>query len=271
MTDMTGKKGIVIGGASGIGAAVADAMASRGAEVVRASRPTGLDVSEGAALTSWIAAQGPVDHRVFSAGSQTPGGAIASLDLNAARAAFDTKFWGSIRAPQAIAPNLREGGTITITSGFLAQRTVPGTFPSTAMSLALDRLAHRDDRPPCRGRSCCTRQMALCRRCFPLWRNELCQCAGDADAGDEIPRKGARTRSDSQYLGLQYRECAWRDHRRCRDRQHTGRNRNSFFSGRCSDPEHDVHPDTGTQTPFRRVMPRLSQLHLNSDQTSPKG
>ncbi|KJZ22697.1 SDR family oxidoreductase [Tritonibacter mobilis] len=138
MTNMIGKKAIVIGGTSGIGAAVADALASRGAEVVRASRATGLDVSDGAALTSWIADQGPVDHLVFTAGSQAPGGAIASLDLDAARAAFDIKFWGSIRAAQAVAPNLREGGTITFTSGFLARRTVPGTFIKTAINAALE-------------------------------------------------------------------------------------------------------------------------------------
>lgn len=138
MTDMTGNKAIVIGGTSGIGAAVADALAERGAEVLRASRTTGLDVSDSAALSSWIAQQGPVDHLIFTAGSQAPGGTIASLDLDAARAAFDTKFWGSIRAAQAAAPHLREGGTITFTSGFLARRTVPGTFAKTAMNAALE-------------------------------------------------------------------------------------------------------------------------------------
>ncbi|NSY40862.1 SDR family oxidoreductase [Leisingera sp. ANG59] len=135
---MTGKKAIVVGGTSGIGAAVADVLAERGAEVLRASRATGLDVSDGAALSSWIAQQGPVDHLVFTAGSQAPGGVIASLDLDAARAAFDTKFWGSIRTAQAAAPHLREGGTITFTSGFLARRTVPGTFAKTAMNAALE-------------------------------------------------------------------------------------------------------------------------------------
>ncbi|WP_264214144.1 SDR family oxidoreductase [Leisingera thetidis] len=138
MTGVTNKKALVIGGTSGIGAAVADALAERGAEVVRASRATGLDVSDGAALSSWIVQQGPIDHLVFTAGSQAPGGAIASLDLDAARAAFDTKFWGSIRAAQAAAPHLREGGTITFTSGFLARRTVPGTFTKTAINAALE-------------------------------------------------------------------------------------------------------------------------------------
>lgn len=138
MTDMTGKKAIVIGGTSGIGAAVADALTARGAEVVRASRSTGVNASDGAALAAWIARQGLIDHLVFTAGSQAPGGAIASLDLDAAHAAFDTKFWGSIRAAQAAAPNLRPGGTITFTSGFLARRTVPGTFAKTAMNAALE-------------------------------------------------------------------------------------------------------------------------------------
>lgn len=129
---------IIIGGTSGIGRAVADALSARPGKVIRASRLTGLDVADPAALRAWLAAQGPFDHLVFTAGSQAPGGAFAQLDLAAAKAGFDTKFWGSVQAAQAAAGLLRRGGSITLTSGFLARRPVPGTFTKTAMNAALE-------------------------------------------------------------------------------------------------------------------------------------
>lgn len=132
---------IIIGGTSGIGRAVADALSLRPGRVIRASRSTGLDVANPAALRTWFNAQGPFDHLVFTAGSQAPGGAFTRLDLAEAKAGFDTKFWGSVQAAQAAAGLLRSGGTITLTSGFLARRTVPGTFTKTAMNAALEAVA----------------------------------------------------------------------------------------------------------------------------------
>ncbi|MCR4266588.1 SDR family oxidoreductase [Nitratireductor sp. ZSWI3] len=141
MTPLSDSRAIVIGGTSGIGAALADALEMRGAEVVRASRATGLDLANGASLPGWFDAQGPFDHLVVTAGSQAPGGGFGALDLNAARAAFDVKFWGSARAAQAGAALIRPGGTITLTSGFLARRATPGSFTKTAMNAAIEATA----------------------------------------------------------------------------------------------------------------------------------
>lgn len=63
---------------------------------------------------------------------------MSAVDLDAAKAAFDVKFWGAIAVAQAAAPHLRPGGTLTLTSGFLARRTVPGAFVKTAMNAALE-------------------------------------------------------------------------------------------------------------------------------------
>lgn len=71
-------------------------------------------------------------------GSQAPGGAISDLDLESAKQAFDPKFWGSIATAKAAVPHLHAGGSITLTSGFLARRTVPGTFVKTSMNAALE-------------------------------------------------------------------------------------------------------------------------------------
>ena len=129
---------VVIGGTSGIGRAVADALAARPGRVIAAGLTTGLDVSDPAAVAAFFESIGPVDHVVFTAGSQAPGGPVASLDLDAAKAAFDIKFWGAIAVARAAAGRLRPGGTLTLTSGFLARRTVPGAFVKTAMNAALE-------------------------------------------------------------------------------------------------------------------------------------
>lgn len=129
---------IVIGGNSGIGRSVAGILDARPGEVVRASRKTGLDIADPASVRRFFAAQGTFDHLIITAGSQAPGGTVADLDLTAARAAFDTKFWGTVTAVQAAAPQLRKGGTITLTTGFLARKTVPGTFVKTAMNAGLE-------------------------------------------------------------------------------------------------------------------------------------
>ncbi len=129
---------VVIGGTSGIGSAVADALESRPGEILRAGRSNGLDVEDPKEVAVYFTAIGPLDHVVFTAGSQAPGGPVSGLDLEVAKTAFDTKFWGAVAVAQAAAKHVRPGGTITFTSGFLARRTVPGTFVKTTMNAALE-------------------------------------------------------------------------------------------------------------------------------------
>lgn len=131
-------KTIVIGGTSGIGRAVCDALGKRPGTVIAASRATGFDISDAASVQQFFNQTGAFDHLIVTAGSHAPGGAITDLDLAAAKQAFDTKFWGSVTTAKAAAPHLHAGGSITLTSGFLARRTVPGTFVKTAMNAALE-------------------------------------------------------------------------------------------------------------------------------------
>ncbi|WP_067065919.1 SDR family oxidoreductase [Roseateles chitosanitabidus] len=129
---------VVVGGSSGIGRAVADALRARPGRVIAAGRRDGLDVSDEASVAAFFDGLGPVDHVVVTAGSQAPGGPVTGLDLDAAKAAFDIKFWGAIAVARAAARHLRPGGTLTLTSGFVARRTVPGAFVKTAMNAALE-------------------------------------------------------------------------------------------------------------------------------------
>ncbi|MFI8382500.1 SDR family oxidoreductase [Pseudomonas sp. NPDC079086] len=129
---------VIIGGHTGIGRALADALRERPGRVLVASRRSGLDVTDLSAVERYFEAIGTIDHLIFTAGSQAPGGQLLDMDLTAARAAFDAKFWGSLAVAKVGAQHLRPGGSLTLTSGFLARRAVPGTFVKTAMNAALE-------------------------------------------------------------------------------------------------------------------------------------
>ena len=132
---------VIVGGQTGIGRAVADALSERPGRVLVASRRNGLDIADPAVVERYFEQLGPVDHVVFTAGSQAPGGKLADVNLADAKAAFDVKFWGTLAVARAAAKHLRPGGTLTLTSGFLARRTVPGTIVKTAMNAALEAVA----------------------------------------------------------------------------------------------------------------------------------
>lgn len=129
---------VIFGGNTGIGKAIAEALAPRGGAVFSLGRSNGVDVSNAATVENWFLANGEVDNVIFTAGSQAPGGKVSELDIDAAKTAFEIKFWGSVKVAQIAAKYIRTGGTLTLTSGFLARKTVPGTFVKTTMNAALE-------------------------------------------------------------------------------------------------------------------------------------
>ena len=163
MTDATmsldGKRVIVIGGASGIGFAVAALARQIGAEVVIASStPANVDAAvarlPGAAgstvdlrdetsIARFFENLGAFDHLAITAGDWggTMFAATRDLDLAAARDLLEVRFWGALaavkHAGQTIAPN----GSITLTSGMLAHRPRKGTALATAIGGAVEHLA----------------------------------------------------------------------------------------------------------------------------------
>lgn len=154
---MSQQRTLIIGGASGIGYSVAQLLTSRGDAIVLAGRNTQklqqaakqlsekssidtltLDIANEQELRDLAKTLGPVDNIVVTAGSQAPGGPLSSIDLSAAKQAFETKFWGSLAIAQHLGGLLKPGGTLTFTSGFLGRRTVAGTIVKTAMNAALE-------------------------------------------------------------------------------------------------------------------------------------
>lgn len=148
---LSGKTIIVIGGSSGIGAAVAKQAVARGAHVVLAGRRLSstvengvrseqVDVTDAASLQRLFETVGPFDHLVYTAGPAVQAKTLIETDLNLAQDNFNVKLWGSLRAIQSALPFLDERGSITLTSGQLGRKTVAGQFIKTGINAATEAL-----------------------------------------------------------------------------------------------------------------------------------
>ncbi|MGY2275154.1 MULTISPECIES: SDR family oxidoreductase [Pseudomonas] len=150
-SSLNGKTIIVIGGSSGIGAAVAKAAAARGAQVVLAGRrlvsgvENGLrsepvDVTDAASLQRLYETVGRFDHLVYTSGPSVRAKTLIETDLVEAQENFNVKLWGSLRAIQLALPFLSEHGSISLTSGQLGRKSVAGQFIKTGINAATEAL-----------------------------------------------------------------------------------------------------------------------------------
>ncbi|WP_175908228.1 SDR family oxidoreductase [Burkholderia sp. BCC1640] len=151
---LPGKKVLVVGGSSGIGAAAAKAFAQRGAVVTIASRDPArfnadvapgaqvraeaLDITDTAAVDAFCARVGQFDHVVISA-AKTATGPVRALPLADAQAAMDSKFWGAYRVARSI--DIAPGGSLTFVSGYLSVRPNASSVLQGAINAALEALA----------------------------------------------------------------------------------------------------------------------------------
>lgn len=145
-----GKRVLVVGGTSGIGAAVAAMAANAGAAVTTASRRApealgvagtehlALDITDDAQVSEALAALAPFDHLVVTAGGAKPA-KFRGQDTAAAMEDFGTKFWGAWRVA-ALAP-LTERASITFVSGVFAERPAAGQVAASCANAALEALA----------------------------------------------------------------------------------------------------------------------------------
>lgn len=150
-SSLNGKTVIVIGGSSGIGAAVAKAAAARGAQVVLAGRrlvpgvenslrSEPVDVTDAASLQRLFETVGRFDHLVYTSGPSVRAKTLIETDLSEAQENFNVKLWGSLRAIQLALPFLSEHGSISLTSGQLGRKSVAGQFIKTGINAATEAL-----------------------------------------------------------------------------------------------------------------------------------
>jgi NAD(P)-dependent dehydrogenase (short-subunit alcohol dehydrogenase family) len=143
VSKLGGKKIVVIGGASGVGFAVAEAAVAAGAEVVVGSSQTArieaaaaklgkgakgitVDVKDEASVAALFDAVGAFDWgHMF--------GATRDLDIEASKARLEVRFWGAARAAKYAVRQIAKEGSITLTGGMLAHRPMPG-MPLTVAS-----------------------------------------------------------------------------------------------------------------------------------------
>lgn len=129
---------VIIGGASGIGEAVAKHFNTGNNIVHVASRTTGLDISDEKAVHRYFESIGPFDHLIVTAGSYAPAGKVTDVAVDDAKQAFDIKFWGAINVAKHAARYLTPNGTITLTTGMLSRKVVANTYVKSAINAALE-------------------------------------------------------------------------------------------------------------------------------------
>jgi NAD(P)-dependent dehydrogenase (short-subunit alcohol dehydrogenase family) len=130
---LKGKKLVVIGGSSGIGLAIARQARAEGASLVIVGRDAGKvsnatsmlggdaqglvgDAYDHSALEELVAALPEFDHLVSMVGDTMAGGFLQT-PLDTMRHVLHSKFWTNLLIARFAAPLIRDGGSMTFTSG----------------------------------------------------------------------------------------------------------------------------------------------------------
>src|ERR1700677_164669 len=153
-----------MGGSSGIGLAVAQQAASQGTKLVivssnaervqKAAESLGnnaqghtVDLSDEQAVETLFSELGAFDHLVFTAGDSLQLQDLATTDLKQARRAFELRYWAALAAAKYGCKNIRQGGSIVLTTGIAGQRprkgwvvaaSVCGTIEALTRALAVE-------------------------------------------------------------------------------------------------------------------------------------
>ena len=158
------KRVVILGGSSGIGLAVAEQAGSQGAKIVIASSNAvrvqkaveslgnnaqghTLDLCDEQAVETLFSKLGAFDHLVFTAGDSLHLQDLGTTDLKQARRAFELRYWAALAAVKYGSKNIRNGGSIVLTTGVAGQRphkgwvvvaSVCGTIEALTRALALE-------------------------------------------------------------------------------------------------------------------------------------
>ena len=162
--ELSGKRIVVLGGSSGIGLAVAQQAAARGARAIIASSNAErvkqavetldgiaeghtLDLSNERDIQNFFQKIGEFDHLVFTAGDTLQLNVLEATDLTKARHAFELRYWAALAAVKYASPHIRKGGSVVLTTGIAGRRphkgwavaaSVCGTIEALTRALAVE-------------------------------------------------------------------------------------------------------------------------------------
>jgi NAD(P)-dependent dehydrogenase (short-subunit alcohol dehydrogenase family) len=130
---------IVIGATGTIGKAVADALAKRGHEVIRASRKSAVrvDIEEMATLNALFDGRKDVDAVVCCAGG-AGWGPLGNLGDDDFALSLRYKLMGQVNVVRVAKDKVKDGGSITVTSGILATKPMPGSAAVSLVNAGLE-------------------------------------------------------------------------------------------------------------------------------------
>jgi len=130
---------IVIGATGTIGAAVAAALAAKKHEVVRASRKgeVKVDIDDPATIHALFAAVKNADAVVSCAGNAVfkPFAQLTDADY---ALCLRSKLMGQVAVARFAAEHLNDGGSITLTTGVLAMKPMPGSAAISLVNAGLE-------------------------------------------------------------------------------------------------------------------------------------
>jgi NAD(P)-dependent dehydrogenase (short-subunit alcohol dehydrogenase family) len=152
MQALAGRRVVIVGGTSGMGAGAAQAAAREGAEVIVAGRrPKSaggfrhevVDIADEGSVRSLFERVGELDHLLVTAAPHptSAAGSVLEQELATGRAFMDAKFFGSLSCARWAAPRMRAGGSITFLTGGAAVRPRAGIAVIAATFAALETLS----------------------------------------------------------------------------------------------------------------------------------
>jgi NAD(P)-dependent dehydrogenase (short-subunit alcohol dehydrogenase family) len=159
---LDGARILLVGGTSGLGLAVAQAAAERGATPIVASRNPAsvdralatlperaqgatLDLADTGSIARLVEHARPIDHLVYTAGEPLQFTMLPDLTPEIARSFWETRYFGALGVVRAVtvAGAVREGGSIVLTGGNAGQRPGPGWSLGASVCGAMEALTRQ--------------------------------------------------------------------------------------------------------------------------------
>jgi len=156
-SNLEDKRVLIVGGSSGIGLAVARSAEQRGAKVIVASRGApermaelpepmeaveahSYDIDSPGASERLFESVGLIDHLIVAVRPAVSSAAFPDVDIDEAKRAFETKFWGQYRLVQVAQRHIRTTGSIILTSGIAGERIYSGASTMAIINGATETL-----------------------------------------------------------------------------------------------------------------------------------